>query len=165
VLGTVLATAGLLLLARISDTTPYALTAAGLAVLGLGLGCIMQNLVLIVQNSVPQRTMGAAISTTNYFRQIGATFGISLFGSIFINRLAGRLDPADLPGRGGISSLSPAVLRSLPAPARAEVARAFGQALPPIFLLAVPLILAALVLALCIREIPLSDTVGGGTGS
>jgi EmrB/QacA subfamily drug resistance transporter len=166
VLGAVLIIAGLVLLSRISDTTPYAFTAAGMVVMGLGLGCIMQNLVLIVQNSVPQRTMGAAISTTNYFRQIGATFGISLFGSIFINRLAGQFAgaPAGVPdvGTAGFSSLSPAVLRAMPAPVRTAIAHAFGQAMPPIFLLAVPLIVVALVLALCIREIPLSETVGGG---
>ncbi|MFD1211321.1 MDR family MFS transporter [Arthrobacter sp. GCM10027362] len=167
VLGTVLIVAGLVLLSRISDATPYAFTAAGLVVLGLGVGCVMQNLVLIVQNSVPQRSMGAAISTTNYFRQIGASFGIALFGSIFINRLADRLAgaPAGVPdvGTAGFSSLSPAVLRAMPAPAHEAIARAFGQALPPIFLLAVPLIVVALVLALFIRETPLSETVGGSS--
>jgi EmrB/QacA subfamily drug resistance transporter len=165
VLGTVLILAGLVLLSRISDATAYAFTAAGLVVLGLGIGCIMQNLVLIVQNSVPHRTMGAAISTTNYFRQIGASFGIALFGSIFINRLADQLAgaPGDVPdvGTAGFSALSPAVLRALPAPAHEAIVHAFGQALPPVFLLSVPLIVAALVLALFIREIPLSETVGG----
>jgi MFS family permease len=166
VLGTVFIIAGLVLLSRISDATPYAFTALGLVVLGMGLGCIMQNLVLIVQNSVPHRTMGAAISATNYFRQIGATFGISLFGSIFIGRLAEQFSgaPAGIPavGTAGFSSLSPAVLRAMPAPVRHAIAHAFGQALPPIFLLAVPIIVVALVLALFIREVPLSDTVGGG---
>ncbi|MCG2621476.1 MFS transporter [Arthrobacter sp. I2-34] len=165
VLGTVLMIAGLVLLSRISDATPYAFTAAGLVVLGVGLGCIMQNLVLIVQNSVPRRTMGAAISTTNYFRQIGASFGIALFGSIFINRLAEQLAgaPAGVPdvGTAGFGSLSPAVLRALPAPAHEAIVYAFGQALPPIFLFAVPIIGVAFVLSLFIRETPLSETVGG----
>ncbi|NKX54173.1 MDR family MFS transporter [Arthrobacter mobilis] len=165
VLGAGLAAAGLVMLSRISDTTPYAFTAAGLAVLGLGIGCTMQNLVLIVQNSVPQRTLGAAISTVTYFRQIGATFGIALFGSLFISRLADQLAaaPAGVPGVGTarFSSLGPAVLRALPAPEREAIAHAFGQALPPVFLLAVPLVLAALVLALFIREVPLSETAGG----
>ena len=126
----------------------------------------MQNLVLIVQNSVPVRDMGAAISAANYFRQIGASFGIALFGSIFIHRLGSEIAAAPA-GSGGagealggdINSLSPAMLRGLPAPVQDFVAAAFGHALPPIFLLSVPVVAAALVLCLFIRETPLSTAV------
>ncbi|MCC9177486.1 MFS transporter [Arthrobacter sp. zg-Y750] len=155
--------AGLVLLSRISDTTPYGFTALGMLVMGMGIGMLMQNLVLIVQNSVPGRDMGAAISGANYFRQIGASFGIALFGSIFIHRLGNEMAAAP-PGAGAaaggdINSLSPAMLRSLPAPAQDFIAAAFGHALPPIFLLSVPIVAAALVLCLFIKEIPLSTTV------
>ena len=129
--------------------------------MGLGVGCLMQNLVLIVQNSVPGRDMGTAISAANYFRQIGASFGIALFGSIFISRLSDQMAAAPPAAgevaAGGINSLSPDLLRTLPAPVRDFIAGAFGQALPPIFLLGVPVVAAALVAALFIQEIPLSD--------
>ncbi|MFT4471344.1 DHA2 family efflux MFS transporter permease subunit [Arthrobacter sulfonylureivorans] len=168
ILGTALIAAGLVMLSQISDTTPYAFTAAGMLVLGLGLGSIMQNLVLIVQNSVRRRDLGTATSATNYFRQIGATFGISLFGAIFISRLTEQFSAAPpgmvtALGSGGgqsFSSLGPAVLASLPAPAQEFIAHAFAQALPPIYLYAVPIVLAALVLACFVKEIPLSEEVG-----
>ena len=163
VLGCGLIIIGLVMLSRISDTTPYSFTAAGMLVMGLGLGMLLQNLVLIVQNSVPGRDMGAAISSANYFRQIGASFGIALFGSIFIHRLGNELAAAP-PGAGAavggsINSLSPQMLRSLPVPAQDFIAGAFGNALPPIFLLSVPVVAAALVLCLFIRETPLATTV------
>jgi EmrB/QacA subfamily drug resistance transporter len=166
ILGCAVIIAGLVLLSRISDTTPYVFTAAGMLVMGLGIGMLMQNLVLIVQNSVPARDMGAAISATNYFRQIGASFGIALFGSIFIHRLGNEIAaaPAGTGGSGAvlggdINSLSPAMLRGLPAPVQDFVASAFGHALPPIFLLSVPVVAVALVLCLFIRETPLSTSV------
>ena len=166
ILGCAVIMAGLVLLSRISDTTPYSFTAAGMLVMGLGIGMLMQNLVLIVQNSVPGRSMGAAISAANYFRQIGASFGIALFGSIFIHRLGNEISsaPSGAPGAGealggNINSLSPAMLRGLPAPVQDFVAAAFGHALPPIFLLSVPIVAAGLVLCLFIKETPLSTSV------
>ncbi|MCC3297790.1 MDR family MFS transporter [Arthrobacter caoxuetaonis] len=152
---------GLLLLSRISAETPYWFTAVGMAVLGMGIGALLQNLVLIVQNSVPPRTMGTAISSANYFRQIGASFGIAAFGSIFVSRLTDQLAGAPagsadaIPG-GSINSLTPALLQSLPPQAQEVIASAFGQAMPPIFLLSVPIVAAGGVLCLFIEEIPLS---------
>jgi EmrB/QacA subfamily drug resistance transporter len=168
IIGTILIAAGLVMLSQISDTTPYTFTAAGMLVLGLGLGSIMQNLVLIVQNSVRRRDLGTATSATNYFRQIGATFGISLFGAIFISRLTEQFSTAPpelvtaIRSGGGqsFSSLGPAVVDSLPVPAQEFIAHAFAQALPPIYLYAVPIVLAALVLACFVKEIPLSEEVG-----
>ena len=163
ILGCAVIIAGLVLLSRISDTTPYSFTALGMLVMGLGIGALMQNLVLIAQNSVPGKDMGAAISGANYFRQIGASFGIALFGSIFIHRLGNEI--ASVPQGAGsalggdINSLSPAMLRGMPAPVQDFVAAAFGHALPPIFLLSVPIVAAALVLCLFIKETPLATTV------
>ena len=163
ILGCAVIIAGLVLLSRISDTTPYSFTALGMLVMGLGIGALMQNLVLIVQNSVPGKDMGAAISGANYFRQIGASFGIALFGSIFIHRLGNEIASApQCAGSalgGDINSLSPAMLRGMPAPVQDFVAAAFGHALPPIFLLSVPIVAAALVLCLFIKETPLATTV------
>ncbi|WP_309125677.1 MDR family MFS transporter [Kocuria sp.] len=164
VLGSVVMAGGLVLLSRIDETTPYALTATGMVVIGLGIGCLMQNLVLIVQNAVPSADVGAATSSSNYFRQIGASFGISVFGSLFVARLDDALGAALPAGPAApaldVDALSPQVLASLPAPVQDAVGQAFAQALPPVFLWGLPVAAACLVLSLLIEEIPLGTTVG-----
>jgi EmrB/QacA subfamily drug resistance transporter len=158
VLGSVVMAAGLALLSLIDETTPYALTAAGMAVTGLGIGCLMQNLILIVQNAVPPAEVGAATSSSNFFRQIGASFGIAVFGSVFVARLDDALAARAVPSLD-VNSLSPQVLAGLPAPVQEAVAQAFAQSLPPIFLWGLPVAAGCLVLSLLIEEIPLGTTV------
>ena len=162
ILGSATMIVGLILLSRISSTTPYSFTAVGMLVLGLGIGALMQNVVLIVQNSVPPNDMGTGVSTANYFRQLGASLGIAVFGSLFIHRLNARLESAPAgagdPASGGANSISPEMIRQLPAPAQDFIKSAFGEALPPIFLLGVPILAAALVLTFFIVQQPLSKT-------
>ncbi|WP_051063661.1 MDR family MFS transporter [Nocardiopsis halophila] len=166
ILGTLVIMAGLVLLSRMDADTSYLYNATGMLVLGLGVGTVMQNLVLIVQNSAPARHLGTATSANNYFRQIGASFGIAVFGSIFVGRLNERV--ADLPGGGlqveggeaGISSLTPDMLQALPPEVREVVVHAFAGALPPVFLYGVPIVLVGFVLSLFVKERPLATTVG-----
>ncbi|MFE7631216.1 MDR family MFS transporter [Kocuria sp. NPDC057446] len=158
VLGSAVMAAGLVLLSLLDETTPYALTAAGMAVTGLGIGCLMQNLILIVQNAVPPGEVGAATSSSNFFRQTGASFGIAVFGSVFVARLDDALADRAVPSLD-VNALSPQVLAGLPAPAQEAVAQAFAQSLPPIFLWGLPVAAACLVLSLLIEEIPLGTTV------
>lgn len=166
VIGAVVVVVGLILLSRIGVTSSYWFIAFGMLVFGLGLGCYLQNLTLIVQNSVPHRVVGAATSAQNYFRQIGASLGVALFGSIFINRLTdelatGPLDPRELSPTGeGVSELTPELLARLPKPVQEAIASAFATALPPIFLYGVPIVVLGLVLAFFIDERPLSTRVG-----
>ena len=162
ILGSATMIVGLVLLSRISNTTPYWFTALGMLVLGLGIGALMQNVVLIVQNSVPPGDMGTGVSTANYFRQLGGSLGIAVFGSLFIRRLNDQLASAP-PGAGdsasgGANSISPEAIRNLPAAAQDFVKAAFGEALPPIFLLGVPILGAAFILTLFIVQQPLSRT-------
>ncbi|CEA08263.1 Multidrug resistance protein 3 [Arthrobacter saudimassiliensis] len=162
ILGSATMIAGLVLLSRISGTTPYLLTAVGMLVLGLGIGALMQNVVLIVQNSVPPEDMGTGVSTANYFRQMGGSLGIALFGSLFIRRLNDRLASAPPgagdPASGGANSISPETVRALPPAAQEFIKAAFGEALPPIFLLGVPILGMAFILTLFIVQKPLSTT-------
>ncbi|MGQ1837806.1 MDR family MFS transporter [Kocuria turfanensis] len=162
VLGSAVMAAGLVLLSTIDESTPYALTATGMVVIGLGIGCLMQNLVLIVQNAVPPADVGAATSASNYFRQTGASFGIAVFGSVFVARLDGVLGDVLSPAGAGsdVNALSPQVLASLPAPAQEAVAQAFAQALPPLYLWGLPVAAACLVLSLLIEELPLGTATG-----
>ena len=162
VLGAAVMIVGLLLLSRISNTTPYWFTALGMFVLGLGIGALMQNLVLIVQNSVPSKDMGTGVSSANYFRQMGGSLGIAVFGSFFIKRLNDQVAdaPPEASGvlRNGVNSISPSELKMLPEPVRDFIAQAFGDALPPIFLLGIPALGAGLIMTLFIKQTPLSET-------
>ncbi|GAA1777269.1 hypothetical protein GCM10009834_40220 [Streptomonospora arabica] len=171
--GTAVITAGLVLLSRMDADTSYLYNASAMLVLGLGVGMVMQNLVLIVQNSAPQRYLGTATSATNYFRQIGASLGIAVFGSIFVSRLNDEV--AAMPGaassqlqaRGGeagLSSLTPDMLARMPEQAQQLIVHAFADALPPIFIYGVPVVLLGFVLAFFIREKALATTVGTSGG-
>lgn len=172
IIGTLTITVGIVLLSQMDADTPYAYNAAAMLVLGLGVGMVMQNLVLIVQNSAPHEHLGAATSGANYFRQIGASFGIAVFGSIFVSRLNDEIAQAPAQaasgleiqgGESGISSLTPEMLRGLPAPVQDFIVHAFAEALPPTYLYAVPILVLGFVLSLFIVEKPLSTTVGGGS--
>lgn len=165
ILGTAVICVGLVLLSQMDADTPYLYNAAGMLVLGLGVGMIMQNLVLIVQNNAPPQHLGAATSALNYFRQIGASFGIAVFGSIFVSRLNSEVDTR-LPGgfevRGGeagLSSLTPEALRGLPDAVQDTIVASFAGALPPVYLYAVPLVVLGFVLSFFIREKPLATSV------
>ncbi|MPV90525.1 MDR family MFS transporter [Georgenia ruanii] len=166
ILGLIVSGVGLTLLSQIDADSPYWFLAVGMLVVGLGVGAAMQNLTLIVQNSVPHRVLGVATSAQNYFRQIGASLGIAVVGSIFVNRLTDAFAVAPAPGGapqidgGQISSLTPELLASLPEPAQRFIADAFATALPPVFLLGLPLLLVGLVLAVFIEARPLETTVG-----
>ncbi|WP_236795019.1 MFS transporter [Amycolatopsis sp. GM8] len=155
--GTVLITAGLALLGFTQRDTPYWQLALAMALLGLGLGVTLQNLVLAVQNQVSPRELGAASASVSFFRTLGGTIGVSALGAVLAGRvghlITDGLTMLGIPVAGGGSSLSrPA---DLPAPVRAVVEDAYGQAIGGIFQYAVPLALVALVCVLFIREVPL----------
>lgn len=161
ILGSIIAGIGLLMLAGIGVDTPYRQIAAGIFVVGAGVGFSMQNLTLIVQNSVPHAVLGTAISAHVYLRQIGSSLGIAIFGSIFVSRLAASFADAPALGPAGrmdnLSSLTPEILAGLPAPVQARIADAFAAALPPVFLYGLPLAVGGLILALFIQARPLSE--------
>lgn len=161
IIGTALVAVGLVMLSRIDQDTAYWYLAVSLLVLGLGVGSVMQNLTLIVQNSVPGEVLGTATSAQNYVRQIGASVGIAVFGSVFVSRLTNDMAGAPISGTqgGGANSLTPEILAGLPAQVQNMIAVAFSTAMPPLFLYAVPVALVGLVFALFIKERPLSDHI------
>lgn len=158
ILGTALVAVGLVLLSRLDSDTPYWYLATCLVVLGLGVGSAMQNLTLIVQNSVPGEVLGTATSAQNYVRQIGASVGIAVFGSVFISRLTSEMAGTPIAGvqGGSVSSLTPEILAGLPDQVQRMIAEAFSTAMPPLFLYAVSVALAGFLFSLFIEERPLS---------
>ncbi|WP_336624028.1 MDR family MFS transporter [Nocardioides sp.] len=160
--GMVLVVAGLGLLATIDATTDLAVVGVYMAVLGLGLGATMQNLVLAVQNNTAQADMGAASSVVTFFRSMGGSVGVSALGAILAHQVSGQV--ATGLGRLGLdspSSQSRSIpdLDSLPAPVRAVFEGAFGDSIGTLFLVSVPFAVLALVCVLLIREVPLRTTL------
>jgi hypothetical protein len=126
----------------------------------------MQILVLIVQNTFPNSQVGTATSSNNYFRQIGASIGTAVVGSLFIARLTELLDtrlPAAAAGvTGDTNSLTPGAVRDLPDAVREIIVGAYNDALAPVFLYMVPLVLVSAVLLSFVKEVPLATTIDRG---
>jgi EmrB/QacA subfamily drug resistance transporter len=150
--GMVAVIGGLSLLASIDGSTSLWHIGVYMAILGIGLGATMQNLVLAVQNNTAQANMGAASSVVAFFRSLGGSIGVSALGAILSHQVAASLG-------GGHQSHSIPDLSTLPAPLRAAVEAAFGDATGHIFLVAVPFAVAAFVCVLFIREVPLRTTI------
>ncbi|HAM26909.1 MAG TPA: MFS transporter [Microbacteriaceae bacterium] len=160
IIGTVLVAVGLTLLSTLLATTAIWIICVHLAIMGLGLGMSMQILILVVQNSFPVSQVGTATASNNFFRQIGSSLGSAIVGSLFVSRLTELLS-ANLPagGSGGTNSLTPAMVNALPESVRTVIVGAYNEALAPIFLYLVPLVLVAAVLLLFVQEKPLATTI------
>lgn len=157
--GSAVVAVALALLSTMTPGMPVAVICGYLAVLGVGLGMSMQILVLVVQNSFPVREVGTATASNNYFRQIGASLGAAVVGTLFASRLSDLLATSAASITGGANSLTPDVVRSLPAATRDLVVSAYNDALTPIFLYLVPLMLVAVVLLVFVEEKPLATTI------
>jgi EmrB/QacA subfamily drug resistance transporter len=167
VIGTALAAAGVFLLSTIDPQTPRYILSLYMVVLGLGLGCVMQVLVIAVQNAVEQRDLGVGTSSATFLRSMGASFGVAIFGAIFSNQLASNLKK-NLPSSAlqqGINPASlqgnPASLAHLPPAIHTGLINAVSESLHVVFLAAVPILVIAFLLTLLMREVPLRTRAGG----
>ena len=159
--GMALVVVGLVLLSTIDATTPLVEVGVFMAVLGVGLGATMQNLVLAVQNNTAQADMGAASSVVAFFRSLGGSIGVSALGALLSHQVATKLN-AGLAAMGvdtSHQSGSIPQLDSLPAPILALYETAFGEATGHLFLVAAPFAFLALVCVLFIKEVPLRTTL------
>ena len=165
--GLALATVGMSLLSTMTAETATLLSALYMVILGLGVGAAMQVTVLAVQNSVAYRDLGVATSAAQFFRQMGGSFGVALFGAIMnarlVTELAVRVPEAALADAGGdVTQLlsSPAVIRALPPEVAGGIASSVEVAIQAVFFWAAPLMLLGFVLTWFLKEIPLRETVG-----
>ncbi|MER6009465.1 MDR family MFS transporter [Streptomyces bluensis] len=163
--GTAVTTVGLLLLHQLDEYSSVGETSAYFFVFGVGLGLVMQVLVLIVQNAVPYEDLGVATSGATFFRAIGASFGVAIFGTVFASRLGGKLAAA-LGGARLPPGVTPATLRAdphgiakLPPALRADALHAFSSSITAVFLYAVPVTLLGFVLAWFLHEDRLRGSV------
>jgi EmrB/QacA subfamily drug resistance transporter len=153
ILGTGVATVGMGLLGLLRSDTGSVLLSLYMFVLGVGLGLVMQVLVLAVQNAVNPRDMGTATTATTFFRSMGGSFGTAVFGAILTNRLSANL-PHTLAGQAG-GPPNPAKLQALPPAVRQLVIDAFVRATNVVFLTAAAVILVAFALSFLLKEIRL----------
>ncbi|WP_290472761.1 MDR family MFS transporter [Leifsonia sp. 71-9] len=167
ILGTIITGIAMVCMTTLAASTPIWLICVYLFIFGAGLGLIMQVVVLVVQNAVPAAQIGTATSTNNYFREVGAALGTAVFGTLFTTRLSENLkdvftqagaSPAD--AAGATATLSPEALNKLPEAVHTGVVNAYADALAPVFWYLVPFIAVALLLALFLKQIPLSDQAG-----
>ncbi|WTO36426.1 MFS transporter [Streptomyces achromogenes] len=162
--GGVLVTAGLLLLGGIRYDTDYWKMAIFMALLGLGIGMMMQNLVLATQNQVSPSDLGSASSTVTFFRSLGGAVGVSALGAVMSRRIThyvqdgvSALDPksqAALAGGSGSTDSIPD-MDKLPAPIRTLMESAYGHGIADVFLIAGCLAAIAFLITLFIKEVPL----------
>lgn len=160
IVGAVLVTLTAGLLATLEIDTPLWILTSYLFLGGTGLGLLMQNIVLAVQNAFPVSEVGTATSANNFFREIGATLGIAVIGAIFTHRLTSGLATAAVGGLDGTSdaSLTPALVHTLPEQIQTAVISAYHSALVPIFGYLVPVFAVGVVLAFLLPEKPLATT-------
>ncbi|AIV35477.1 transporter [Streptomyces sp. CCM_MD2014] len=161
--GGVLLTAGLGLLSTMRYDTPYWHIGIFMALMGLGVGMMMQNLVLCTQNQVDPGDLGSASSTVTFFRSLGGAVGVSVLGSIMSTRIShyatdsiGQLKPEDQMAAGkALGSGQIPDMDLLPAPIRTWLESAYGHGIADIFLYVAPIALLGFLVTLFIKEVPL----------
>ena len=162
-IGMVLVAASLFLLSTMTPDLAVWVICSYLALMGLGLGMSMQILILIVQNTFPVTEVGTATASNNYFRQIGASLGSAIVGSLFVAKLTQllgeRMPAGAASASGGENSLTPAVVRDLPAGIKNVIVSSYNDALTPIFLYMVPLVIVGLILLVFVVEKPLATSI------
>ncbi|WP_219823574.1 MFS transporter [Nocardia nova] len=163
VTGGLLVTAGLGLLGTIRYDTNYWLVAIYMAMMGLGIGMTMQNLVLCTQNQVAPHELGAASSLVTFFRSLGGAIGVSALGAVMAERVKdyisdglSHLNPAAAQAMGGGSRIPD--IAALPGPVRTVVEDGYGHGIADVFLIAAPIALVAFLLTLFIKEVALRTT-------
>ncbi|MFE1195988.1 DHA2 family efflux MFS transporter permease subunit [Streptomyces olivaceoviridis] len=163
--GTAVTTLGLLLLHRLDEHSSTAVMSVCFFVFGTGLGLVMQVLVLIVQNAVSYEDLGVATSGATFFRSIGASFGVAIFGTVFASRLGDKLTDAfrgvRLPpgATPGALKADPRGIAALPPPLRPAALHAYASAITDVFLYAAPVALLGFLLAWLLKEDRLRGSV------
>jgi EmrB/QacA subfamily drug resistance transporter len=159
-LGSVTLIVGLALMGPIDHETPIWHLSLFMALMGIGTGMLMQNLVLVVQNTVDVRDIGAASGVVAFFRSLGGTVGIAALGAVLASRvsdkIAAGLQAAGIKATGGSGTLD---IEHLP-PAVEEIVRnAYADATGRIFLIAAVVAVVTLVAVWLMPETELRATV------
>ncbi|MFF5990767.1 MFS transporter [Prauserella flavalba] len=152
--GSVLLVTALFLLSTIDHTTNLTLMGCYLALMGIGVGALMQNLVLVAQNTVGMRDIGSSTAVVTFFRTLGGSAGVSALGAVLANEVSG--------GNGGAGGGS-LDLAALPPEVREAVRAAYGDGTGTIFLISAIIAVVTLLAVLFLKETPLRSTLDTGT--
>ncbi|MFC4852157.1 MDR family MFS transporter [Actinophytocola glycyrrhizae] len=161
VAGTMTLVVGFLGLGTVDHDSSLWIVGFAMAVVGIGVGMTMQNLVLAVQNSVPLRDLGAASASVTFFRSLGGTIGVSVLGAVLANRVTADLAaalhvPAGQESTGDVSALN---LEALPPEVRTAVHTVYGDATAHIFLISAAVAVVGVIAALLLKPITLRTTI------
>ncbi|QIB48858.1 MDR family MFS transporter [Streptomyces aureoverticillatus] len=166
--GSVLMAVGLFMLAQMDTDTSRVTTGVYMAVLGAGMGCLMQITMLVAQNSVEMKDMGVASSSATLFRTLGSSFGVAIMGALFNNRVQDEMTESAGAGAGGAAKvtehsaqLDAASLAKLPEAAREAYQHAVSAGTHVAFLLAAAMAVGALIAAFFVKETPLRGAAPG----
>ncbi len=162
VVGGVFMTVGLYLMSLVGPATSELAMGGAMLVFGLGLGFVMQVLVVAVQNAVPYEQLGVATSGATFFRMIGGSFGAAVFGAFYSNLLGGNLTRylhVRIPAAVISGADNPKILATLPPATRHGVVLAVSHTVDTLFLIAVPIAVVAFVLSWLLPEIELRRSV------
>lgn len=166
--GAVLLGVGALVLARLTATSSVWEVVAGVALIGVGLGALSQQYTLVVQNAVARRDLGVATASLQFFRNVGATIGTAVFGTVLSSGLDAAIfahlppELAQTMPHGTINAgsvLDPAVIGGLPAEVVAAVRIALAEQIALIFVVCLPIVVLVFVCTLLIKPMELRDTV------
>jgi EmrB/QacA subfamily drug resistance transporter len=152
--GMALATLAIYLLSTLGTTSSRWESGLYMAMLGAGIGMVMQILVLATQNEAPVADLGVATSTVTFFRAVGGSVGVALFGALFNHRIV------DLLGASAPTGMTPEQIAALPAGEHAATAAAFADAITMVFQYSVPLLLVGFAVTWFLRETPLRTQAG-----
>jgi len=174
IIGLALMTLGLAMLSTLTETTTFWKLAIYAILVGAGLGLSMQTIVIALQNSVDFKDLGVATSANTFFRSIGATMGVALFGTVYASRLAHNLpieiekvraiNPAALAGatpeKFAALKENTAVLQTFTPELQTGIVHAFVNSFHVVFLSAVPITIIGFLVAFMLRETPLRTGAG-----
>ena len=157
--GTAVMTVGLALLSTLDAASAHWAPSVYMLVLGLGLGMVMQVLILAVQNAVDYRDLGVATSGTTLFRSMGGSVGVAIFGALFAAGLTSRL-AVNLPSGAHLpNAVEPGAIGALPPALKTLYLDAFSAALHPVFLSAAGIAAIGFALTWLLQESPLRGPV------
>jgi EmrB/QacA subfamily drug resistance transporter len=163
--GAITLTAGLALMGTIRYDTSFVLVGLYMFVMGAGMGMLMQNLVLAVQNTLDVTEVGSGTATVAFFRSLGGAIGVSALGAVLGSRITTLITDGltaigvDVSALGGGASAVPDV-STLPEPIKTIVESSYGEGIADLFLIAAPLGLVALLAVIFLKEVPLGQRSG-----
>ena len=160
--GTAVLIVGMFLLSRLGVTTAHWKASLAMLVVGVGIGLVMQVLVLVVQNDVGREDIGVATATATFFRSVGGSFGVAIFGAIFASRLAHELrhlPPSAVKRLHGGVHITPAQVKQLTPKIHAEFLHAFAHSLHGVFLFGMAVAIVPFALSWLLKEVPLRTTL------